>query len=81
MICYKSLFFCHNNNGESMYKKGMFYKTQNFIYMDDKDKRNIDVFNDYGYNLDTCKRTVFDEDNFVSKPKTFINKDFLNIKR
>ena len=58
-----------------------YYKSQNFIYMDVKNKRSIDVFSEYGYNLDSSKREVIDEGMMFKRPKTFVNKDFLKIKR
>ncbi len=56
------------------------YKTRNFIYKDDKEKKYADVFNEYGYNFETFNRSQYDMDSFFIKPRSLTNKDFINKK-
>ena len=53
-------------------------KTCDFIYLDNKDRIKNLIDNDYGYNIDTHIRKKEYLDEYISKTKTFINKDYLN---
>jgi hypothetical protein len=58
-----------------MNKEDYYYKTSDFIYLDNKEKMKHEL-NEYGYNLDSTKRRVVDQNNLLLKSKTFTNKDF-----
>ena len=46
--------FNHNTNGDIMGRlENNYYKTKDFIFKSDKDKRYVDVFNEYGFNFET----------------------------
>jgi hypothetical protein len=55
-----------------------YYKTNDFIYLDNKEKLAQGMISDYGYNLDSTKRRIFNERDFIVKSQVFVNKDFLN---
>ena len=55
-----------------------YYKTCDFIYLDNKDRIKNLIDNDYGYNIDTHIRKKEYLDDYINKTKTFINKDYLN---
>lgn len=61
-----------------MSRIGSMYKTRNFIYKDDKEKKYSDVFNEYGYNFETFNRNIVDVDSLVIMPKIMANKDYIN---
>ena len=54
-----------------------YYKTCDFIFLDDKEKMQKDL-NEYGYNLDSTKRRIIDKNNLILKSKTFKNKEFFS---
>lgn len=54
-----------------------YYKTCDFIFVDDKEKmQHIDV-SDYGYNLDSTNRRNINNKYQNISSKTFINKEYL----
>jgi hypothetical protein len=55
-----------------------YYKTNDFIYLDNKEKLTQGMISDYGYNLDSTNRRTLNEREFIIKSQVFINKDFLN---
>ena len=55
-----------------------FYKTSDFIYLDNKERMKSFSDNDYGYNFDTHVRKKEYLDDYIDKTKTFINKEYRN---
>ena len=54
-----------------------YYKTNDFITLDDKEKLQHS-YNEYGYNIDSTKRRAVNKNNLILRSKTFTNKEFFN---
>lgn len=56
-------------------------KTREFIYLDDIERKNKDVINEYGYNFDNAHINEEMLELQAYRPKNIVNKDFFTIKR
>ena len=72
--------FNHNTNGDIMGRlENNYYKTKDFIFKSDKDKRYADVFNEYGFNFETTKETIYDDNKLATHPSINTTKEYLNM--
>lgn len=73
--------FNHNTNGDIMGRlENNYYKTKDFIFKSDKDKRYVDVFNEYGFNFETTKETIYDDTKLATHPSINTTKEYLNMR-
>ena len=54
-----------------------YYKTQEFIFKNDKDKRYANITSEYGFNLDSNSRRIIDKEELEIRPSINTNKDYL----
>ena len=58
-----------------------YYKTNDFIYFDDKDRFKNLVTSEYGYNFDSTKRSINKLNSIVDKTRIINNEYYNNNKR
>ena len=54
-----------------------YYKTCDFLFADTKEAMKNAIPSEYGYNLDSTKRKIINQNDYFIKSKAFVNKEFL----
>ena len=57
------------------------YKYASLNYNNELERQRFELVNEYGYNFASEQKRIIDEDKLFLRPKIFVNKDFINLKR